>query len=92
MACFRESLDIDCPGGQSLSVLEYICDRSAQNGMAVQNILKEVKYCHMSCIFQCENICVCVCVCVHMYMYLCVTLGITVYSPVYLMNAAFVHN
>ena len=70
MACFREGLDIDCPGGQSLSVLEYICDRSAQNGMALQNILKEVKYCHMYCICQCENsVCVCVyvcvCVCVH---------------------------
>ena len=104
MACFRESLDVDCPGGQSLSVLEYICDRTAQNGMALQNILKEVKYCHMSCIFQCENICMCVClcvgvyvfvcmcVCVHTCMYVCVTLGITVYSPIYLMNAAFVHN
>jgi hypothetical protein len=89
MACFRESLDIDCPGGQSLSILEYICDRSAQNGMALQNILKEVKYCHMSCIFQCENI---VFVCVYIYMYVCVTLGITVYSPLYLMDAAFVHS
>jgi hypothetical protein len=70
VACCRESLDIDCPGGQSLSVLEYICDRSAQNGMALQNILKEVKYCHMYCIFQYERerererMCVCVCVCV----------------------------
>jgi hypothetical protein len=40
---FRENLDIDCIGGQSLSALEYICERSAQNGMALQNILREVK-------------------------------------------------
>ncbi|KDR18216.1 Serine-protein kinase ATM [Zootermopsis nevadensis] len=37
----RESMDIDCAGGQSLSSLEYICDRSAQNGETLQNILKE---------------------------------------------------
>jgi hypothetical protein len=43
MVHFRESMDIDCAGGQSLSALEYICDRSAQNGMALQNILREVK-------------------------------------------------
>jgi hypothetical protein len=43
MVCFRESMGIDCAGGQSVSALEYICDRSAQNGKALQNILKEVK-------------------------------------------------
>jgi hypothetical protein len=36
-------MDMDCTGGQSLSALEYLCDRSAQDGEALQNILKEVK-------------------------------------------------
>jgi hypothetical protein len=43
MVHFRENVDIDCAGGQSLSALEYICERNAQNGMALQNILREVK-------------------------------------------------
>ncbi|XP_069700137.1 serine-protein kinase ATM isoform X2 [Periplaneta americana] len=37
----RESNASDCVVGQSLSALEYICERNADNGVALQNILRE---------------------------------------------------